>query len=71
MDIREYQYFRTRWELAGSGTDYRIAEGSEIHLRALYSDFERTMATGGPSTLVDNTPGIQLLNPSNSGRAKD
>ena len=38
MDLRQYQYFRTRWGLAGS-TDYKISEASNIYLRAFYSDF--------------------------------
>jgi hypothetical protein len=39
MDIREYQYARTRWGLAGS-TDYRIKQGSVVTFRYLYSDFK-------------------------------
>jgi TonB-dependent receptor len=38
MDIREYRYYRSRWGLAGSG-DYKLAEGSNIYIRGLYSDF--------------------------------
>jgi TonB-dependent receptor len=65
MDIREYEYFRSRWGLAGSA-DYRIAEGSSIYFRALYSDF-KNYGNRWAYTLVDNTPGIQLLNPANVG----
>lgn len=65
MDIREYEYFRSRWGLAGS-VDYRIADGSSIYLRALYSDF-KNYGNRWAYTLVDNTPGIQVLNPANVG----
>jgi TonB-dependent Receptor Plug Domain/Carboxypeptidase regulatory-like domain len=37
-DIREYEYYRSRWGLAGSA-DYKLAEGSNIYIRGLYSDF--------------------------------
>lgn len=39
MDMRDYQYYRSRWGLAGS-TDYKLNEGSGIYLRGLYSDFQ-------------------------------
>ncbi|HEY6271529.1 MAG TPA: TonB-dependent receptor, partial [Terriglobales bacterium] len=39
MDQRDYEYYRTRWGLAGS-VDYRLGEGSSIYLRGLYSDFK-------------------------------
>jgi len=35
MDIREYQYFRSRWGVAGTA-DYRITPGSNIFLRYLF-----------------------------------
>src|SRR5215467_13140384 len=38
MDIREYRYYRSRWGLAGSA-DYKIADGSNVYVRGLYSDF--------------------------------
>ena len=38
IDLRDYQYYRTRWGLAGS-TDYNLGEGSGIYLRGLYSTF--------------------------------
>jgi len=38
IDLRDYQYYRTRWGLAGS-TDYKLSEGSGIYLRGLYSTF--------------------------------
>jgi TonB-dependent receptor len=69
MDIRDYQYFRTRWGLAGS-TDYKISEASDVYIRAFYSDFhnygERHLYT-----LTDNTPGISVLAPNNVGCAAD
>ena len=39
IDLRDYQYYRTRWGLAGSA-DYKLNEGSSIYLRGLYSDFQ-------------------------------
>ena len=65
MDIREYQYSRSRWGLAGSA-DYRIADGSTIFFRALFSDF-KNYGDRWVYSLTDNTPGIQLLNPGNVG----
>lgn len=38
IDLRDYQYYRTRWGLAGSA-DYKLGEGSGIYLRGLYSTF--------------------------------
>jgi TonB-dependent receptor len=67
MDIRQYEYFRSRWGLAGS-TDYKLSEASNIYIRAFYADFhnygERYLYT-----LTDNTPGISVLNPGNVGCA--
>ncbi len=67
MDIRQYQYFRSRWGLTGS-TDYKISEASDIYLRAFYSDFHN-YGDRYLYTLTDNTPGISLLNPNNVGCA--
>jgi TonB-dependent receptor len=66
MDIREYQYFRTRWGLAGS-TYYKISEASNIYVRAFFSDFHN-YGDRFAYTLDDNTPGIQVLNPANVGQ---
>ncbi|MGC1463072.1 MAG: TonB-dependent receptor [Terracidiphilus sp.] len=38
MDLRDYVYDRTRWGAAGS-VDYKLAEGSNISLRTLFSTF--------------------------------
>ena len=38
MDIREYRYYRSRWGLGGSA-NYKVADGSNIYMRGLYSDF--------------------------------
>ena len=65
MDVREYKYFRSRWGLGGS-TDYKLSEGSNIYVRAFFSDFHN-YGDRWAYSLVDNTPGIQLLNPSNGG----
>lgn len=69
MDIREYQYFRSRWGLAGTA-DYKVGQGSDIYFRWLYSDF-KNYGDRWVYSLTDNTPGIQLLNPSNVGCATD
>ena len=39
IDVREYRYYRNRWGFAGS-TDYKLAEGSNLYARFLYSDFQ-------------------------------
>ena len=66
MDIRDYQYFRTRWGLAGS-TDYKISEASDVYIPVrLYSDFHN-YGDRHLYSLTDNTPGISLLAPGNEG----
>lgn len=65
MDIREYLYFRSRWGLAGSA-DYRIRSGSSLYARFLYSNFLNA-GNRYAYSLVDNTPGISLLNSGNQG----
>jgi TonB-dependent receptor len=69
MDIREYQYFRSRWGLNGSA-DYRIAPGSNVYFKWFYADF-KNYGDRWDYSLVDNTPGIQLLNPGNVGCPTD
>jgi len=59
-DIREYQYYRSRWGIAGSA-DYKIADGSNIYARLLYSDFHN-YGDRWVYSINDNTPGITLLN---------
>jgi len=58
-DIREYQYYRSRWGIAGSA-DYKIADGSNIYARILYSDFHN-YGDRWVYSINDNTPGITLL----------
>jgi len=65
MDIREYQYFRTRWGLAGT-MDYKLSDASNIYLRGFYSDFHN-YGDRFKYSLIDNTPGITLLAPGNVG----
>jgi TonB-dependent receptor len=66
MDLRQYQYFRTRWGLSGS-TDYKISEASDIYLRAFYSDFHN-YGDRFLYSLIDNSPNVVSLdNPSNEG----
>jgi TonB-dependent receptor len=57
-DIREYQYYRSRWGLAGSA-DYKPSDGSTLYIRSLYSDFHN-YGDRWVYTLVDNTPGLTL-----------
>jgi TonB-dependent receptor len=59
IDIREYRYRRSRWGLAGSA-DYKLAEGSNIYLHGLYSDF-KNFGDRWVYSLNDNTTGLQLL----------
>jgi TonB-dependent receptor len=58
-DIREYQYYRSRWGIAGS-SDYKLGNGSDIYARLLYSDFHN-YGDRWVYTLNDNTQGITLL----------
>ena len=58
IDIREYRYYRSRWGVAGSA-DYKIADGSNIYMRGLYSDFHN-YGDVWVYSLTDNTPGIVL-----------
>jgi TonB-dependent receptor len=67
MDVRQYQYFRSRWGLAGTAS-YKFSEASNIYVRAFYSDFHN-YGDRFLYTLTDNTPGISLLNPNNVGCA--
>lgn len=70
MDLRQYQYFRTRWGLAGS-TDYKISEASNIYVRAFYSDFHN-YGDRFVYSFADNSPNIvHLDNPGNEGCVPD
>ena len=59
IDIREYRYYRSRWGIAGSA-DYRIAEGSNIYMRYLYSNF-KNYGDRWVYSLNDNSPNVTLL----------
>lgn len=65
QDLRTYMFHRPRWGFGGT-LDYRVKPGHTIYLRYLYSHFtdsgDKTVYT-----LHDNTPGVQLLVPGNSG----
>ena len=39
MDIREYKYNRNRYGIGGN-VDYKLAEGSVVYVRGLFSDFK-------------------------------
>jgi TonB-dependent receptor len=69
QDIRTYMFHRPRWGLGGS-LDYRIKPGSTIFLRYLYS-YTRDNGDKSVYTLFDNTPGVQVINPGNTGCATD
>ena len=57
-DIREYRYYRSRWGLAGSA-DYKLAEGSDIYVHGLYSDFHN-YGDRWVYSFTDNTTGLLL-----------
>jgi TonB-dependent receptor len=59
IDIREYQYYRSRWGLAGSA-DYKLGDGSDVYIRGLYSDF-KNYGDRWVYSLTDNNPNVQLL----------
>ena len=59
IDVREYRYYRSRWGVAGSA-DYKLAEGSNLYSRLLYSNF-KNYGDRWVYSLNDNTPGVQLL----------
>ena len=70
MDLRQYQYFRTRWGLAGSA-DYKISDASNVYVRAFYSDFHN-YGDRFVYSFVDNSPNVvHLDNPSNEGCVPD
>ena len=58
MDVREYQYYRSRIGAAGSA-DYQLGNGSNIYVRGLYSLFHN-FGDRWVYALQDNTP---ILNP--------
>ncbi|HVB38026.1 MAG TPA: TonB-dependent receptor, partial [Vicinamibacterales bacterium] len=57
------------WGVAGSADD-KVGPGSDISVRWLYSDF-KNYGDRWDYSLVDNTPGLQLLNPGNVGCGTD
>lgn len=64
IDIRQYEYFRTRWGLNGAA-DYRTKQG-DLYLKWFYSDFHDNEHKWVYS-LADNTPNITLLNGNGGG----
>jgi len=68
QDIRTYMFHRPRSGFGGS-LDYRIKPGSTIFLRYLYT-YTRDSGDKSVYTLFDNTPGVQLINPGNTGCAQ-
>jgi TonB-dependent receptor len=69
QDIRTYMFHRPRYGVGGS-LDYRIKPGSTIFLRYFYS-FTNDSGDKSVYTLFDNTPGVQVINPGNTGCATD
>jgi TonB-dependent receptor len=65
QDLRTYMFHRPRYGVGGS-LDYRIKPGSTIFLRYLYT-FTRDSGDKSVYSLFDNTPGVQLINPGNTG----
>jgi len=59
IDLRQYEYYRSRWGLTGSG-DYQLSNNSNVHVRGLFSDF-KNYGSRWVYSLTDNTQGIQLL----------
>jgi TonB-dependent receptor len=59
-DLREYQYYRSRYGVAGS-TDYQLGQGSNLYLRGLFSKFHN-FGDRWVYTLNDNSGGVNLLN---------
>jgi len=58
-DLRQYVYYRTRYGAEGSA-DYQLGQGSNIYVRALYSNFHN-FGDRWVYTFNDNTTGIQNL----------
>jgi TonB-dependent receptor len=67
QDLRTYVFHRPRYGVGGS-LDYRIKPGSTIFLRYLYS-YTRDSGDKSVYSLFDNTPGVLLFNPGNTGCA--
>lgn len=59
IDLRQYQYYRSRWGLTGS-SDYQLHNNSNLQVRGLFSKF-RNYGSRWVYSLTDNTQGIQLL----------
>jgi TonB-dependent receptor len=64
IDLRDYRYYRSRWGLTSS-VDYKLAEGSNLYARFLYSDFHN-YGDRWVYSLNDNTSNVTLLG-SNGG----
>jgi TonB-dependent receptor len=60
IDQREYEYYRSRWGVAGTA-DYQLKPDSSIYVKGLYSDF-RNFGSRWVYSLTDNTQGIVPLN---------
>jgi TonB-dependent receptor len=73
MDFRDYIYNRTRWGATGS-VDYKLAEGSSISLRGLFSNFRnwgnKWVFSMNDTSLFDPTQPV-LGNPGNPAYSQD
>jgi TonB-dependent receptor len=65
QDLRTYQFHRPRYGFGGT-LDYRINPGSTIFLHYLYT-YLRDNGDKTVYSLFDNTPGVQVINPGNTG----
>jgi len=61
QDIREYQYYRTRYGFA-TGLDYRLSPGSNLYAKGVFSDFrdfgDTWVYTINPGTALTQSGGI-------------
>src|SRR6267154_468317 len=68
QDIREYQYYRTRYGFA-TGLDYRLSPASTLYAKGVFSDFrdfgDTWVYSIDPGTPVDQNAGITTFD--NSG----
>ena len=61
IDLREYRYHRSRWGV-GASADYKLAEGSSLYARFLYSDFKNFGDRWVYGLNNGDTPGFNVSN---------
>src|SRR5258708_32327582 len=71
QDIREYQYYRTRYSFA-TGLDYRLSNTSTLYVKGVFSDFQdfgdTWVYTINPGNPLTQSGGIQTFD--NAGNAR-